>query len=223
MSSRNELAWAIVCHLYRDEEEDVHAISSALSAHKPEVNSILYDFRNLFTKRTSPYSARPLWKLTTEGVEDYDMVYKEIKNHIFPHQIAPLFCESCNTLYPLHSPNCEKFSLGKMEKTIPSKVNSWTELSLPRFFEIEYSGKDGDIEVSNRREIMLDFLITTFKPVESNSLYVDSYHNPRTKERRAALVNHLQGINVPATPMIQQLRNNDIDWLINLDIDDDLP
>jgi hypothetical protein len=216
MGDRSELIWEIICWLWFD-EDDALGIASELSKTRTEVNSILYNRRDLFTKRDSANSARPRWSLTNDGIGVYDLIYvnDEVMN-------MPLFCDECGALSPSHHPTCGNFTL-EFKLQIPSKINFGKELGLPGFFGIRYSEKDTDIAVNNRREILIEFLITIFVPVESNSTYVKSYGEPRKQRRRMALINHLQGINVPATSTIQQLRNDDIDWLSSLDLENDLP
>ena len=94
---------------------------------------------------------------------------------------------------------------------------------MPGYFGIRYSHIDSEVATKNRRDDLIEFLITEFIPVESNAVYVRSYDEPRTPERRDALVNHLQGINVPVSSPIRDLRNEDITWLLDLDLDQDLP
>lgn len=60
MRSRDELAWEIICHLYLDEEENAVMIANSIGELKGTVNSVLYERRNLFSSRTTNYSAKPL-------------------------------------------------------------------------------------------------------------------------------------------------------------------
>lgn len=222
MRTRDELAWEIVCYLYPDEEENAVIIANSLGEFKTIVNSVLYERSNLFSRRTVNYSAKPLWSLNQDSIDAFERVHaglgitEETEN-------MPLFCKDCGSLHPYHTPVCSLFDLGAYELTIPSKVNYGNEIGLPGYFGIRYSGKDDEISSKNRRDTMLEFLITEFRPVDSNRSYVESYGVPRSNKRLNALVNHLQGVNVPATSTIQKLRNNDIGWLNSLNLDTDLP
>ena len=130
--------------------------------------------------------------------------------------------KNVESLHPNHTPDCSQFVLGAFRLNIPSKVNYGNEIGLPGYFGIRYSGKDSEVSTKNRRDTMLEFIITEFIPVDSNRLYVGSYDGPRSNIRRNALINHLKGINVPASSAIQELRNNDIVWLNSLNLDTDL-
>jgi hypothetical protein len=221
MTQRSELTWEIICFLYRDEEEDALTIASSLMKSRSEVNSILYCRRDLFTKRDSPYSARPLWSLTHDGIKVYDLVYDDSDDEVIANM--PLFCDDCGSLLPTHNPTCSEFTLGEYKQHIPSNVNYGKVLGLAGFFGIRYSEEDTDLDVENRREVIVEFLITAFVPVKSNTTYVKSYGEPRTPNRKLTLINHLEGINVPSTSRIKQLRNEDISWLKDLDFEKDLP
>jgi hypothetical protein len=222
MRTRDELAWEIICQIYADEEENAVMIANSIGEFKSTVNSVLYERRNLFSQRSVNYSARPLWSLTQDSIDAYEQIHASSKNS--EERInTPLFCGECGSLHPNHTPVCSQFILGAFRLNIPSKINSGSEIGLPKFFGIEYSQKDSEVAVKNRREIILEFMITEFVPVDSNRPYVESYGDPRSDERRYALINHLQGINVPASSRIQELRNNDIVWLNSLNLDTDLP
>ena len=222
MRTRDELAWEIICHLYADEEENAVMIANSIGEFKGTVNSVLYERRNLFSRRTVNYSAKPLWSLTQDSIGAYEQVHAG-SEHTGERINMPFFCEECGSLLPNHTPVCSQFDLGAFRIRIPARVHSGGEIGLPKFFGIEYSEKDSEVAVKNRREIILEFLISEFVPVDSNRPYVESYEDPRSNERRYALINHLLGINVPASPRIQELRNNDIFWLNSLNLDTDLP
>ena len=222
MRTRDELAWEIICHLYADEEENAVMIANSIGEFKSTVNSVLYERRNLFSQRSVNYSAKPLWSLTQDSIDAYERIHAG-SEHSEERINTPLFCEECGSLHPNHTPVCSQFNLGAFRLNIPSKVNYGNEIGLPGYFGIRYSGKDSEVSSKNRRDTMLEFIITEFIPVDSNKWYVESYGAPRSNKRRNALINHLQGINVPASSTIQELRNNDIAWLNSLNLDTDLP
>ena len=60
MRTRDELAWEIICHLYAGEEETAVMIANSIGEFKGTVNSVLYERRNLFSRRTVNHSAKPL-------------------------------------------------------------------------------------------------------------------------------------------------------------------
>ena len=215
IDARREITWKIICHLYRDVEEDALTISSALGYTRSEINSRLYDKREYFSKQESMFSARPLWSLTKDAVS----LFESAQNT----KVDPKFCPECQSLEPYHTLKCSSFSLNPYERSVPSTVNHGRELGLPGWFATRYSEVDKQIDIDNRRELMLDFLITTFLGNASNKSYVDSYGIPRDVKRLDSLINHLQGINVAASQKIQDLRNNDIVWLRRLDLEKDLP
>lgn len=221
MSNRNELIWEIVCYLYPDNEETAVQIGNSLTKHKSNINSILYEYRNLFSKRNNDYSARPLWSLTTEAREAYESV-QNIESKNDEANYLPLFCEECKSLLPNHSPACSHFDMGYYKRVIPSIVNEG-KIGLPGYFEIEFSEKETVVHKKNRRNNIFEFLITEFIPVESNKSYVNSFGEPRTKGRINALINHFEGLNVASTPKIMKLRNEEILWLKGLNIEEDLP
>jgi hypothetical protein len=223
MGFDEELAWDIVCHLYPNEEENAVTIANSLEKHRSDVNRVLYKRQNLlFSKRTTQFSAKPLWSLTQDSLGIYEKVHGGMLRDNIDEKL-PMFCDDCGSLHPDHTPVCSKFSLGEYKQIVPSKVNYGKEMGLPGFFGIKYSENDSLVSIKNRRDVMLEFLVTIFVSVDSNKTYVNSYGIPRDNERRNALINHLQGTNVPAPPRIQELRNQDIDWLINLDLSKDLP
>jgi hypothetical protein len=222
MRSRDELAWEIICHLYLDEEENAVMIANSIGELKGTVNSVLYERRNLFSSRTTNYSAKPLWSLTQDSIEAYEQIHRDLEEGKNSKKV-PLFCGECGSLHPNHTPVCSKFDPGSFKLHIPFKVNYGNEIGLPGYFGIRYGGRDTEVVTKNRIDTMLEFLITQFIPVESNRLYVELYDDPRSDERRNALINHLQGINVPASSPIQELRNKDITWLIGLVLEKDLP
>ena len=222
MRSRDELAWEIICHLYADEEENAVMIANSIGECKSTVNSVLQERRNLFSQRSVNYSAKPLWSLTQDSIDAYEKIHAG-SAHREEGINTPLFCEECGSLDPNHTPVCSQFDLRAFIINIPSKVNFDSEIGLPKFVGIEYSEKDSEVAIVNRRDTILEFMISEFVPVDSNKLYVKTYGDPRSDERRDALINHFKGINVPAPLPIQELRNNDIIWLNSLNLDIDLP
>ena len=221
MSNRSELVWEIVCHLYPDNEETAVSIGNSLTKHKSSINSILYEYRNLFSKRNNEFSARPLWSLTAEARETYESV-QIIESKSDDTNYLPLFCGICKSLLPNHSPACSHFDMGQYKRVIPSTVNEG-KIGLPGYFEIEFSEKETEVHKKNRRNNIIDFLITEFIPVESNKSYVRSFGEIRTQRRVNSLINHFEGLNVASTQKIRELRSEEILWLKCLNIEEDLP
>ena len=222
VKSYDNIAWDIICLLYPDEEQHATMIANSIGEYKSTVNSVLYNRRNLFSMRTTNYSARPLWSLSEDSIRGYETIYASVDDKK-TQPITPLFCLECGMLPPTHTPVCSLSKPTGFKLKVDSRVNFGGELGLPGYFGIRYSHIDSEVATKNRRDDLIEFLITEFIPVESNAVYVRSYDEPRTPERRDALVNHLQGINVPASSTIRDLRNEDITWLLDLDLDQDLP
>ena len=221
MSDKNELIWEIVCYLYPDNEETAVSIGNSLTKHKSSINRILYEYRNLFSKRNNEFSARPLWSLTTEAREAYELV-QIIESKNDDTNNLPFFCDECKSLLPNHSPTCILFDMGPDKLLIPSKVNVG-KIGLPGYFGIEFSEIETEVDKKNRRSYIIDFQITEFIPVESNKSYVKSFGEIRTQRRVNSLINHFEGLNVASTKKIRELRSEEILWLKGLNIEEDLP
>ena len=217
------LLWEIIQELY-DDETTVMNIAIRLNKSKSLINSCLYKYRGkLFISDTKQEWA-PLWKLSQESINTYDLVHSTSIPSENIDRFGSLFCQECDNLFSQNfctNPSCDENPIPQNAEHIPSFVKGGgEENSISPMRYLGYSvGKDFGKKEKRKALLQYIFCAQFWTPKDAqNKLYVDQWGPPDSEKRRNKMILHLGGINVGAkSKKHHQRREIDINVLRDLE------